>query len=75
MKILVNEIKGIEPIFTRPGHPNVLRVDLDLSDSQARDAFYTIWSFFGDKELKEWLKSEGWEITKGLTKEEENEKL
>ena len=62
MKILVNEIVGIEPVFTQPGHPSALRVNLDLSDSQARDVFCTMWSFFGDKELKKWLELEGWEI-------------
>jgi hypothetical protein len=62
MEILVNEIVGIEPVFTQPGHPSALRVNLDLSDSQARDVFCTMWSFFGDKELKKWLELEGWEI-------------
>jgi len=62
MEILVNEIVGIEPVFTQPGHPSALRININLSDCQAKDIFYSIWSYYGNEELKKWLELEGWEI-------------
>ncbi|MCE5226765.1 MAG: hypothetical protein LLG05_13035, partial [Porphyromonadaceae bacterium] len=62
VKIIVNEISGIEPIFTQPGNPSVLRINIKLSDCQAKDIFYSIWGYYGNEKLKKWLELEGWEI-------------
>jgi hypothetical protein len=34
MEILVNEIAGIEPVFTQPGHPSALRINISLCDQE-----------------------------------------
>lgn len=63
MIIYVNALFEVKPKL-EPRAPSTLELNVSIDTHNQQKLFYDIWEYNGDSGLNEWLKAEGYQLTK-----------
>ena len=65
MKIEVEYLNSVKPLFRGGGQQSTLRIDVELEPSQAEQLFYSLWEdYWTGGAFEEWIKAEGYALVK-----------